>query len=97
MIKIIIFSIFPKIIEKISNKFKNFLKNNFFIFSGPISLPKKIYKINLLRSPHVDKNSRDQYEIRNIKKIFYIYFLNKKNFKKILNYNFPSSIKVILK
>jgi small subunit ribosomal protein S10 len=32
--------------------------------SGPIPLPTKIQKITVLRSPHVDKKSREQFEIR---------------------------------
>jgi len=36
---------------------------------GPIPLPTKIEKFTLLRSPHVDKNSRDQLEIRTHKRV----------------------------
>ncbi|MGX7582463.1 30S ribosomal protein S10 [Candidatus Vidania fulgoroideorum] len=96
MIKIIFSSFFYKIINNFIKKFELFLKKNLVIFSGPINVPKKIFKISLLRSPHVDKNSRDSYEIRNIKKIFYIFFFNKKILKKILKYNIPSSINVFL-
>lgn len=41
---------------------------------GPISLPmdKRIYC--LLRSPHVDKNSREHFEIRVYKRIIDIYY-----------------------
>jgi len=31
---------------------------------GPIPLPNKIEKFTVLRGPHVDKKSRDQFEIR---------------------------------
>jgi small subunit ribosomal protein S10 len=31
---------------------------------GPIPLPNKIEKFTVLRGPHVDKKSRDQWEIR---------------------------------
>ena len=31
---------------------------------GPIPLPTKIQKYTVLRSPHVDKKSREQFEIR---------------------------------
>lgn len=31
---------------------------------GPIALPRKIKKFVLLRSPHIDKKARDQFEIR---------------------------------
>ena len=31
---------------------------------GPIPLPNKIEKFTVLRSPHIDKKSREQFEIR---------------------------------
>lgn len=36
---------------------------------GPIPLPNKIEKFTVLRSPHVDKKSRDQFEIRTHKRL----------------------------
>ncbi len=36
---------------------------------GPIPLPTRIEKYTLLRSPHVDKKARDQFEIRTHKRI----------------------------
>ncbi|MCL4546631.1 MAG: 30S ribosomal protein S10 [Deltaproteobacteria bacterium] len=37
--------------------------------SGPIPLPTKINKYCVLRSPHVDKKSREQFEMRTHKRI----------------------------
>jgi len=39
---------------------------------GPIPLPTKIEKFCVLRSPHVDKDSRDQFEIRTSKRLMII-------------------------
>ena len=36
---------------------------------GPIPLPTKIEKYTVLRSPHVDKKSREQFEIRTCKRL----------------------------
>ena len=36
---------------------------------GPIPLPTKIEKFTVLRSPHVDKKSREQFEIRTHKRL----------------------------
>ena len=36
---------------------------------GPIPLPNKIEKYTVLRGPHVDKKSRDQFEIRTHKRL----------------------------
>ncbi len=37
--------------------------------SGPIPLPTKINKYTVLKSPHVDKKSREQFEIRTHKRL----------------------------
>jgi small subunit ribosomal protein S10 len=41
--------------------------------AGPIPLPTKISRFTILRSPHVDKKSREQFEIRTHKRIIDIY------------------------
>ena len=41
--------------------------------AGPVPLPTKISKFTVLRSPHVDKKSREQFEIRTHKRLIDIY------------------------
>jgi small subunit ribosomal protein S10 len=41
--------------------------------SGPVPLPTKISKFTVLRSPHVDKKSREQFEIRTHKRLIDIF------------------------
>ena len=36
---------------------------------GPIPLPNRIEKFTVLRSPHIDKKSREQFEIRTHKRL----------------------------
>ncbi|MGD2062550.1 MAG: 30S ribosomal protein S10 [Nitrospirota bacterium] len=40
--------------------------------AGPIPLPTEIRKFTVLRSPHVDKKSRDQFEMRTHKRLIKI-------------------------
>jgi len=37
--------------------------------SGPVPLPTRVERYTVLRSPHVDKKSREQFEIRTHKRI----------------------------
>lgn len=60
-------------------KIKNYSKKLNLKFSGPVFLPKRIEKFNILKSPHIYKNSRDQLEIKTYKIIFDYYNINKKN------------------
>lgn len=41
--------------------------------SGPVPLPTKVSKFTVLRSPHVDKKSREQFEIRTHKRLIDIH------------------------
>jgi len=41
--------------------------------SGPVPLPTKIQKYTVLRSPHVNKKSREQFEMRTHKRLIDIY------------------------
>lgn len=41
--------------------------------SGPVPLPRKIERFTVNRSPHVDKKSREQFEIRTHKRLIIIY------------------------
>jgi small subunit ribosomal protein S10 len=41
--------------------------------AGPVPLPTRIHKITILRSPNVDKKSREQFEIRTHKRLIDIY------------------------
>lgn len=45
--------------------------------AGPISFPTKKKSYCVLRSPHVNKDSREQFEIRRYKKIIDIYSISK--------------------
>jgi small subunit ribosomal protein S10 len=39
---------------------------------GPIPLPTKIKKFTVIKGPHVDKNGREQFEIRSSKRLLII-------------------------
>ncbi|MCX7793927.1 MAG: 30S ribosomal protein S10 [Thermodesulfovibrionales bacterium] len=41
--------------------------------AGPVPLPTKISRVTVLRSPHIDKKSREQFEIRTHKRLLDIY------------------------
>lgn len=41
--------------------------------AGPVPLPTRINKYTVLRSPHVDKKSREQFEIRTHKRLLDIH------------------------
>lgn len=96
MIKISLISNNIKSLNKYIEKILIILKNNPCIFSGPINMPLKLKFFNILRSPHIDKNSRDQFEIRYYKKILFLKKYNKYLIKKIMNLNISPLLRVYL-
>lgn len=61
---------------------------------GPIPLPtrKRIYCV--LRSPHVDKDSREQFEIRRYKRIIDIYPESSQTFDAFLKIELPPGVSI---
>ncbi|MBI2901526.1 MAG: 30S ribosomal protein S10 [Planctomycetes bacterium] len=64
---------------------------------GPIPLPTKIERITVLRSPHVDKKSREQYEIRTHKRIIDITEPTAKTIDELRNLNMPAGVDIRVK
>ncbi len=67
------------------------------IVKGPIPLPTKIERYTLLRSPHVDKSSRDQFEIRTHKRIMDIIEPTEKTGDALLKLNLAAGVDVEIK
>ena len=57
------------LLDKSTGKIVKTAKSTGAIISGPIPLPTKRSIYNVLRSPHVDKKSREQFEIRTFKRL----------------------------
>ncbi|UOQ33042.1 30S ribosomal protein S10 [Candidatus Vidania fulgoroideae] len=79
-------------LEKTCFNFKDFLMRNKIKHKGPVFFPTKKKIINILRSPHIDKNSRDQFFYTYYKFLIIIFDIKRTSFKQINNYNIPPSI-----
>jgi small subunit ribosomal protein S10 len=64
---------------------------------GPIPLPikKRIYCV--LRSPHVNKDSREHFEIKKYSRLIDIYPVKKDTTNSLLSISLPSGVKTIIK
>ncbi len=58
-----------EVIDQSTKKIVETVKRTQAEVRGPIPLPNKIEKFTVLRGPHVDKKSRDQFEIRTHKRL----------------------------
>ncbi|MEE9613699.1 MAG: 30S ribosomal protein S10 [Thermodesulfobacteriota bacterium] len=64
---------------------------------GPIPLPTKINKFCVLRSPHVDKKSREQFEIRTHKRLMDIMEPTQHTVDALMRLDLPAGVDVELK
>ena len=67
------------------------------VVSGPIPLPteKKIYTV--LRSPHVNKTAREQFELCSHKRLIDIYSTSTKTVDALMKLELPSGVDVEIK
>ena len=64
---------------------------------GPIAMPTKRKIYCILRSPHVDKDSREHLEIRTHTRIMDIYTLSSKAIDSLMKLNIPSGVDIEVK
>jgi len=65
--------------------------------SGPIPLPTTIEKFCVLRSPHVDKKSREQFEIRTHKRLLDILEPTQQTVDALMKLELPAGVDVEIK
>jgi len=65
--------------------------------AGPIPLPTKINKYTVLKSPHVDKKSREQFEIRTHKRLLDILEPTPETVDALMKLNLSAGVNVEIK
>jgi small subunit ribosomal protein S10 len=65
--------------------------------AGPVPLPTKIEKFCVIRSPHVDKDSREQFEIRTHKRLIDILEPTPKTVNALMSLNLPAGVDIEIK
>lgn len=65
--------------------------------AGPIPLPTDLNKWTVLRSPHVDKKSREQFEIRTHKRLIDIFEPTPQTVDALMKLDLPAGVDVEIK
>ena len=65
--------------------------------AGPIPLPTVINKYCVLRSPHVNKKSREQFQLSSFKRLLDIYSSTPKTIDALMKLELPSGVEVEIK
>jgi small subunit ribosomal protein S10 len=85
------------LIDKSAEKIVKSVKATGAVVSGPIPLPtqKKIFTV--LRSPHVNKKSREQFKLSSYKRLLDIYSSSAKTVDALMKLELPSGVDVEIK
>lgn len=64
---------------------------------GPIPIPRKIERFSLNRSPHIDKESQEQFEIRNHGRLLFIVEPSPQTIDALMKLDLPAGVEVEIK
>ena len=65
--------------------------------AGPVPLPTRIRRFCVIRSPHVDKDSREHFEIRTHKRLIDILEPTSKTIDSLTRLNVPAGVDISMK
>ncbi|NJO03668.1 MAG: 30S ribosomal protein S10 [Bacteroidia bacterium] len=85
------------LVDKSSEKIVKAVKSTGAIVNGPIPLPTKKEIFTVLRSPHVNKKSREQFQISTYKRLVDIYSTSTKTVDALMKLELPSGVDVEIK
>jgi small subunit ribosomal protein S10 len=64
---------------------------------GPVPLPTRIEKFTVMRSPFIDKDSREQFEIRTHKRLIDVVDPGSKTIDTLMRLNLPAGVDIEIK
>jgi len=85
------------LIDKSTDKIVRTARSTGALISGPIPLPTKRSLYTVLRSPHVDKKSREQFEMKVHKRLVDIFNSSTKTVDALMKLELPAGVDVEIK
>ncbi|RFC33184.1 MAG: SSU ribosomal protein S10P [Candidatus Nitrotoga sp. MKT] len=86
-----------RLIDQSASRIVETAKRTGAVVKGPIPLPTKIERFDILRSPHVNKTSRDQFEIRTHLRMLNIVDPTEKTVDALMKLDLPAGVDVVIK
>jgi len=85
------------ILDKAAEEIVRTVKRTGADISGPIPLPNNIQKFTVNRSPHIDKKSREQFEIRTHKRLIIIIYPTPQTVDALMKVDLAAGVDVEIK
>ena len=86
-----------QVIDQSAEKIVETAKRTGATVSGPIPLPTKKEIVTILRSPHVNKDSREQFERRTHKRLIDILNPSQKTVEALMSLDLPAGVEIEIK
>ena len=86
-----------KILDQSAQQIVEAVERTGAVISGPMPLPTHIQKFSVIRSPFIDKDSQEQFEIRTHKRLIYILEMTSKTIDALTRLNLPSGVDIDIK
>ena len=86
-----------KALDQSAAKILDTAKRNGAMVTGPIPLPTEKNVYTILRSPHVNKDSREQFEMRTHKRLIDILEPNSKTVDALMRLDLPAGVDIEIK
>ena len=86
-----------KLIDQSAAEIVDTAKRTGAIVKGPVPLPTRMKRFDILRSPHVNKSSRDQFEIRTHQRLMDIVDPTDKTVDALMKLDLPAGVDVEIK
>ncbi len=86
-----------KLLDKSVNEIVHTAKETGARVAGPIPLPTEVNRFTVLRSPHVDKKSREQFEMRTHKRLIDIIDPTQQTVDSLMKLDLSSGVDVEIK
>ncbi len=96
-IKIRLKSFDHKLLDNAANEIVGTIKRTGADVSGPVPLPRNIERFTVIRSPHIDKKSREQFEIRTQKRVIVISFPTPQTVDALMKVDLPAGVEAEIK
>ncbi|HRD39738.1 MAG TPA: 30S ribosomal protein S10, partial [Bacteroidia bacterium] len=85
------------LVDKSAEKIVKTVKSTGAVVNGPIPLPTHKRIFTVLKSPHVNKKARDQFELCSYKRLLDIYSSSSKTVDALMKLELPSGVEVEIK
>ncbi len=85
------------LVDKAAQKIVKTVKDSGAVVNGPIPLPTRKRIFTVLRSPHVNKKSREQFQLNTHKRLLDIYGSTTKTINELMKLELPSGVDVEIK